>query len=320
MDLTHQFRRLKEALALAESVLLIAHQKPDGDALGSSTSFFRWLKNSGKNATLFCTTKPADAFGYLDDIGAFTKDESAFDGRYDAVVVFDSGDLKYAGVDVLIKRLPGNPPIYNIDHHRTNKGYGQMNILVTDATSTSEICYKFFKANGIELDRAMSTSLLTGILTDTSHFSNGATTSESLEIAGRLVAQGARMSDLLHGLVLNKQLGLLRLWGTAMSRLKINDEYDLASTYLKSQDFEQAGMTEKSTDVLINFLNGVCGGVDNLLVLNDLGDGNIKGSLRSVSHDVSAVAKLFGGGGHIRAAGFSVQGKIEATDKGFRVI
>jgi len=320
MDLNHHFRRLNDALSPAKRVLLVAHQKPDGDALGSSTSFHRWLVRQDKEVTLFCATAPGKSFNFLDGFLSFTQDPTVFDQAYDAVIVFDSGDLSYAGVDKLIPRLPGKPQMIVIDHHATNAKYGDLNIVIPTATSTSEICYKFFTANDVLIDPAMATSLLTGILTDTFHFSNASTTSESVEIAGDLVGSGARLNEITLGVVRNKHIPLLRLWGRAMSRLQTNQELSVASTYLTVADFDEAGVTERSTDILINFLNGICGGVDTLMVLNDLGNGTVKGSMRSVSRNVAAIATSIGGGGHAKAAGFTVNGKIEVTDKGFKVI
>lgn len=315
--ISHLFGRAHEAIRNADRVLLVAHKKPDGDTLGASSAVLNWLIREGKTPTIFCADPPSDSFRYLDNIRLYTSDPKAFDSVYNLVIVFDSGDLRYAGVHDHLKRLPSGYKLINFDHHVTNERFGQLNIVLPEASSTSEIVYRFFTENGIAMDDRMATSLLTGLYTDTSNFSNAATTPLAIEAASKLMAAGARHLEILRHLLRDKPVDVLRIWGILLSRLRLNQEFDVAATYLLRSDV--GGGPTDIADGLANFLNGVVGGTDTLLVLRELPNGQLRGSFRSVERDVSKVAKLFGGGGHKKAAGFTVAGRIHETPDGARI-
>jgi phosphoesterase RecJ-like protein len=315
--LSHLFGRANEAIRHADRVLLIAHKKPDGDTLGSSSAVLNWLIREGKTPTAFCADLPSPSFRYLDNIHLYTNDPQVFDAAYDLVIVFDSGDLRYAGVHEHFTRLPAGHTLLNIDHHVTNERYGHLNIVIPDASSTAEIVYRFFEENSITLDDRMATSLLTGLYTDTSNFSNAATTPFAIEAASKLMAAGARHLDILRHLLHDKPIDVLRIWGILLSRLRHNPKLDVASTYLLRNDV--GGGPTDIADGLANFLNGVVGGTDTLMVLRELPNGQVRGSFRSVKRDISKLAKLFGGGGHKKAAGFTVTGRIQETPEGPRI-
>ncbi len=320
MDFLNQLKKLHDALQKCERVLLIGHQKPDGDALGSTSGFYSWLKREGKKPTLYCKDLPAPQYKYLNAFLDYSNDTKVFDESYDMVIMFDSGDMVYSGVDELIPKLPGSPTLVNIDHHKTNQFYGDVNIVDVEATSTCEVVAMFFEANNVMIDSTMATSLMTGILTDTSHFSNAATTSRGMDVAGRLIASGARMNEITKFLLKNKQLPILKIWGLALSRLQKNDKQDIAVTFVTNADFEKHNVPPAAVEGISNFLQSVTDNAESILVLHDRGDGTIKGSMRSVTRDVSAIAKLFGGGGHKLAAGFAVKGTIRETKTGFEVV
>ncbi len=320
MNHQENLKKLYDVLREKEHILLIGHQKPDGDALGSTSGFYNWLKREGKKAALFCKDLPAEQYKYLNGFYAYTNDTSIFEKNFDVVIIFDSGDLIYAGIDEQIKKLSNSPIIINIDHHRTNKLYGNINIIDIEATSTCEIVTDFFETNRIFIDPAMATSLITGLLTDTSYFSNAATTSRSMEIAGKLVGYGARINEITKYLLKNKQLSILKIWGLALSRLHKNEKLDLAVTFLTNDDFNQYSVTPTAVEGISNFLQSATGNAEAILVLYDKGDGTIKASMRSIKRDISVIAKFFGGGGHKLAAGFSINGKIKETPTGFEIV
>jgi bifunctional oligoribonuclease and PAP phosphatase NrnA len=315
---THLFHRLHEAVQNADRILLVAHKKPDGDTLGSSSSFFNWCLREGKNVTAFCVDTPGSTFHYLDELHRYTNDPVVFHDAYDLVIVFDSGDLKYCGVDAHIPNIPLGYTLVNLDHHVTNTRFGDLNIVLTDASSTAEVVYRFFEENTVHIDDRMATSLLTGLCTDTSNFSNAATNTGAVRAASSLVSSGGRFTDILKHIWNNQSVEALRLWGLMLSRLQYNETYDVVSTYLLQSDMN-AG-TKDLVEGMSNFLNAVTGSIDTILVLTELPEGYVKGSFRSIARDVSKVAKLFGGGGHKKAAGFTVKGRIEVTSAGTQIV
>jgi phosphoesterase RecJ-like protein len=310
----HLFGRLYETVRSAERLLLVAHKKPDGDTLGSSSSFLNWCLREGKDVSVFCLDEPAAQFRYIDNIHRYSNDPAVFDRAYDLVIVFDSGDLRYCGVDIHMPRIPAGYTMVNIDHHVTNTRYADLNIVLTDASSTAEVVHRFYEHNGVHIDDKMATSLLTGLCTDTSNFSNAATNPKAVAAAADLVGRGARFQDILKYIWNNQSIDALKLWGLMLSRLTYNPTYDVATTYLLQSDAPGTG--SDVADGLSNFLNAVTGTADAVLVLKELPGNQVKGSFRSMNRDISKIAKLMGGGGHKKAAGFTVQGRIKETTGG----
>ncbi|MFH1078013.1 MAG: DHH family phosphoesterase [Patescibacteria group bacterium] len=315
-------QRLHDAILNADRVLLLPHKRPDGDAAGSATALIAWLEREGKEVTAFCRDSLPDQLRFLDHVHKLTTDTAIFDRRYDVVIVLDSGDLTYCGVADLLPRLPKGYLLADVDHHAINARYGDLNIVDAGASSTSEIVFRFFEANGIRIDQAMATSLLAGILFDTSNFSNAATSPAAIAAASSLLASGARNSDIVRHMVRDKTVDMLKVWGLMLSRLHRDAVQDLAVTYLLEQDL--AGGTDEMnaavTGGFSNFLNAVTGDVDTVLILQERPGGKVKGSMRSVTRDVSAVAKRLGGGGHVKAAAFTVDGRITVTDDGPKIV
>lgn len=300
-----------EKLASAKKPLLVAHKKPDGDTLGAMLSIYNYLRDQGKDAYAFCVDQPAAAYSYFPRVDELRTDPDVFRDRdVDMVCVFDAGDLKYAGVDLYMEAMPQRPFIANFDHHVTNELFGDQNVVATDASSTAEVVHGFFEVNGIEPSRDMSVCLMTGLLTDTSNFSNPATTVKSMEVASDLLLRGASIQEITRRLMRNKPIGALRVWGTALERLKWDAKERTATTALFRTDFEEHEVDEEYLEGLSNFLNHLLT-AEVVLVLKEGANGVVKGSYRSIDRvDVSAMARKYGGGGHKKAAGFSVKGKI----------
>ncbi len=307
-------------LAAARRPLLVAHKKPDGDTLGAMMAVYIFLRENGREAHAFCIDVPARAYAYFPRIKEVqTSAETFRDERIDLVCIFDAGDLKYAGIEELVNGMPGRPFLMNFDHHVTNLRYGDLNLVVTDASSTAEVVHNFFRANAVEPTRAMATCIMTGILTDTSNFSNPGTTARSLEIASELLLKGASIQEITRRLMRNKPVEALKLWGLALERLRWNPATGVATTVLWQNDFKRHPVDDEHVEGLSNFLNRLLqAGV--VLVLRELPGGKIKGSYRSASEvDVAELAKKMGGGGHRKAAGFTVDGRIVEKPEGWEI-
>lgn len=313
-QLAHSFKQLEHLIQRSERLLLISHKKPDGDTIGATTALARWCRSLDKDLTVFCCDLPSKQYQYLDETRYYTKDPAVFSEQYDVVAVIDSGDFKYAGIDLLIPNLKPGYTLVDIDHHQTNQCYGDLNLVSPTASSTCEVVYSFFIENGIDIDGEMATSLLTGLCSDTSNFSNPLTSESAMYAASDLVARGARFTDTLRYLWKNKTFDGLKAWGTVLSRLSYNPTHDIATTYLLEEDM--ANVPAEGYDTLINFLSGVMKDVDTIMFIKQYPNNLIRGSFRGHKRDVSKLAKLFGGGGHKGAAGFSVTGRIEIGGDG----
>lgn len=246
--------------------------------------------------------------------GNFSKELVSFESgsfNYDAIIVLDSTDLERVG-----SPYEKNPeiffevPVVNIDHHAGNDQFGKINLIDITATSTAEIIVSVLEAltkDSKFINEDIATALLTGIITDTNSFQNNNTTPKSLTVAAQLVAFGGRQQDIIKNIYKTKPLSTLRLWGRALSNLRDERDYRFVWTSLYKKDYLEIGAAETESSGVIDELLKTAAGVDFALLLSEK-NGDVHGSLRSTNHqiDVSAVAALFGGGGHMMAAAFQI--------------
>lgn len=308
------FQKLYRTILKSKNILVVVHQKPDGDALGSASAFLGFLKKQKKQITAFCVSSVPKHYFYLPFVREFTNDSTIFEKKFDLICVLDSGDLQQAGLIDFFPKMLSRPLVVNIDHHATNTQFGDLNLCFPKASSTAEIIYLFYKENKIFIESGVATGLLTGILTDTSNFINSATNATCVQAASDLLICGARLGNITNSLVRNKSISALQLWGRALENLRENKELGIASTVITQKDLKETStIGSEAMEGIANFLVAVLD-IPVIMVLQETLDGLIKGSLRSTSRDVSKIAQLLGGGGHKKAAGFSVKGEIILKD------
>lgn len=295
----------------AKKVLIVPHQNPDGDALGSATAFYHYLEHLQKSGIIFCLTPISSRWLFLHHAEKITSNSLVFsDQNVDTIVVLDSGDLRYAGIHTLVENHSGT--IINIDHHATNEKYGHLQLVIPTASSTTEVLYSFFKHNSIPINEKMATSLLTGFITDTDSFTNAATSANALSAASELVRHGANLNSINHSTIKNKSVESLKLWGKVLGRLKKHESLNLTYTYITRQDLEEHSFNDAESEGIANLLNNL-DDTSVALILKETKEGAVKGSFRTTKDniDVSQLAKKLGGGGHKKAAGFTSNGTIE---------
>jgi phosphoesterase RecJ-like protein len=310
-------RQIYNRILEAEHILLVPHQDPDGDALGSVAALMHFLKNEQIDHTVFCETSASQKMNFLPYIEELTTDKEVWKkSPFDLIVVVDSSDLDYAGVENYLDELDQKPDIINIDHHSTNTYFGDLNLVIDSASSTTHILYDFFKTNHIKIDSHLATCLLTGLITDTDNFTNAATTVASLEIAGDLVKKGGDIKMIKQIMFEDKSINTLKLWGTALSRLSKHDDHEIVYTYLTQEDLKNFNVEEEESKGIANFMNVLEDGKA-ALILKEKEENKTKASLRTTRDDidVSKIAKKMGGGGHKKAAGFSSNKSVKDTLK-----
>jgi phosphoesterase RecJ-like protein len=303
-------KALEEKLFSSQHIIIIPHQHPDGDAIGSATALFDVLHSKGIPTTIFCSTPQNPKWSYLQHADKLTSDVAVFqDLAVDTIIVLDSGDLRYAGVEHVVANHPAF--LINIDHHSTNEFFGDLNIVDSTAASTTNILFHIFKELAIPFTPHRSTSLLTGLITDTDNFTNAATTPDAMAAASVLVQAGGDIKTINDLMTRNKSVESLKLWGKVLSRLQKHEQLDLTYTYITQNDIQESQVNESESEGIANFLNNL-GDTKIALILKETLDGKIKGSFRTIRDDVdvSAIAKRLGGGGHRRAAGFTTDGTI----------
>lgn len=307
----HDFEQAERLIRNAKRIILVSHPKPDGDTIGSTLAMSHWLVHLQKDHACFCVDQISKQYQFLPGADRYASDRSVFQ-EADLVITFDGGDLRYLGIEAEVQAVRDRVKILNIDHHSTNEFFGDVNIVERAAASTADVVFRFLDHHRVFWSADMATCLLTGILTDTGNFSNQGTTMQAMSIASELLGYGARFRKIIEKTVANQTLPMLKLWGRAFERLRTDPETGGVSTALFQKDVEEVGATAEDASGVSNFLNSLSG-ARYILFLNEQPGGLVKGSLRTTRDDmdVAEIARFYGGGGHKKAAGFTVQGVIE---------
>lgn len=285
-----------------KTVSIVGHVRPDGDCVGSVMGFYHYLRDNypGVEADVYLS----DVSG---DISFMTAGETVLETadpakRYDLAVSLDASDLSRIGAGK--ETFLSAAHTVCIDHHGTNPAFADENYIVAEASSCSEVLYTLLDPDGVGL--ATATCLYTGIIHDSGVFRYDSTSPATLRIAADLIEKGVPFSSIILHSVTERDFDELMI---TMSILK-------SSVFMREEQFLFAeapltlqhafGLTSTDLGAVVSDLNTVRG-AEVILFVYQMADGSWKGSLRSKERvDVSAIAVRYGGGGHIRAAGFSV--------------
>jgi phosphoesterase RecJ-like protein len=232
--------------------------------------------------------------------------------RYDLILAVDTADLALFGsVYTEHVDLFSSIPILNVDHHISNTRYGHVHLIDPTAASATEVLYHWFThvpayAAGITPD--VATLLLTGLITDTRSFQNPNTTPRSLEIAAELLERGARQQEIIQHIYKTKPLSTLKIWGRALNRIQIDRSAGIVWSSVNSEDLAEMGAQSRETHGILDELISTIPDADVHVLFTETEGGGLKASMRSnATMDCSRLAgETYGGGGHVRAAGFKV--------------
>lgn len=286
-----------------DNFLIVSHENPDGDALGSVLAIKQFLDNLNKKNTIYINTNINNQFDFLPNFFDI-KTQKIPQEKYDNIIICDSSDLKHTGLDKNLMKKYHN--IINIDHHKSNENFGTHNLILETASSTTELLYLFFKHNDVEIDNQLATTLLLGIITDTNNFSNAGTSKNALNIASFLLKKGADFNKIKKNVIQDKTVEKLKSWGFMLSKLEKRPNEKIIYTSINLVEMLQYNIEENSLDGITNMLNGL-NDANIAIVLKENKDNTYKVSMRSLNEtiDVSLIAQKFNGGGHRKAAGFS---------------
>ena len=295
--------KAKAALNAAQQVIILSHERPDGDAVGSLLALTLSLERAGKNATPVLLEGVPSRFRFLPGADKVTSD---IPSGGDLLILVDAADLQRTGFPVEI--LPRQPDI-NIDHHPTNTDFALINIVNQKASATTEILYDIIPQLGLEIDTEVATNLMTGLITDTIGFRTDSVTQRTLEIASKLVGLGAPMAEIYSRTLNQRSFVSAQYWGKGLSRLE--KENGILWTSLTIEDRNAVGYPGSDDADLVNLLATIKGNQVVLIFVEQIG-GKVKVSWRSRQGvDVAAIAFSFGGGGHEQAAGATIEGEMQ---------
>jgi phosphoesterase RecJ-like protein len=297
-------------IAASDSFILVTHENPDGDALGSLVAMQEILHRLGKDSVMFMATDELPLpyeyrFFVLDGLVSVMPDDVE-----DRTIIFlDCGNIDRNPADVL-KRESAH--ILNIDHHHDNTCFGTVNHVIAEASCTAEIVWDLMRALDVEPSITIAEALYVGLVTDTGKFMYENTGTRAHVMAAELIEAGVDVHEIYRRLYEGIPYGKLELLARGLANIERFDDGRLTLTHLTEQDYRETRSEENYSEGVVDHLRSVDGTMVAVLVRDLLGDGKHgrrKVSLRATNEriDVSRIARAQGGGGHRQAAGFSTE-------------
>jgi bifunctional oligoribonuclease and PAP phosphatase NrnA len=311
--LTSDIDRVADAIRAGDRFLLTTHENPDGDALGSLLGMHRILEALGKDSVMFLTAKefplPVE-YRFLPLEEVFHEPPADIADR--VVIFLDCGNIDRMPVDFLQN---GDNKVINIDHHHDNTRFGTIDLVDVAASCTAEIVFDLAEMLEVRLTPEMANALYVGLVTDTGKFMYENTDARSHRMAAGLIEAGVQVNEVYRRLYEHAPIEKLKLLARALEGVTLLDDGRLAVTYISTEDYAVTGAGEALTEGIIDHLRTI-DGTRVAAVVRDQPDNERaarKVSMRSTDGqvDVSAIARVNGGGGHRRAAGFSTDLEFE---------
>ncbi|OGD56461.1 hypothetical protein A2V71_03710 [Candidatus Berkelbacteria bacterium RBG_13_40_8] len=305
-----------------DKILLMIHENPDGDTLAAAAVLYQVLKKMGKCPALVCKDPVPRPFLFLPEMDKIQSD--FLFGDFEIIVVIDCGDIRRTGFDARLKDFAKKKKnLINIDHHPKNDLHkiANLNLVDYEASSTSEIIWQLLQKMKIEIDKNIATALFTGLYTDTGGFKHSNTRPKTLEIAAELLKRGARIKLITQNVSLNKTVPAMKLWGMALSRLHRHSELKIVSSVITRKDLKDCLATYDDIAGVVNLINTIPDSKAAILFF-ETPEGKIRASIRTEDDkvDVSRLAAIFGGGGHKKASGFTIDGKLIFDKESWKIV
>lgn len=297
---------LETILKDVKKVAIIGHVRPDGDCIGSCLAAYNYLEENYPDIhAVVYLEEPSVKFSYLKNIDRIVSDFSR-DESYDLCICLDSSDTLRFGEAV--KYLNAAKKSLCVDHHITNIGYGEENVVNGDASSTCEVLYGLLDES--KISKAVAECIYTGIIHDTGVFKYDCTSAKTMEIAGKMMGKGINFSSIIDDSFYRKTYIQNQILGRALlESITFHDGKCIFSAISKKEmDFYEVGSADM--DGIIDQLR-ITEGVECAIFIYETACREYKVSLRSTTElDVSKIAVYFGGGGHKKAAGCTMTGSV----------
>ncbi|WP_040948718.1 DHH family phosphoesterase [Gorillibacterium massiliense] len=292
-----------------DDFLVVAHVNPDGDAISSTLAVAEILRQLGKRYILINDGAVPAKFSFLMGNEVILNGSENPQLLFKNVISVDCADYRRIG-DVRFRFVEGTP-LLNIDHHPTNDGFGIVNLVRPDAAATAEVLYDLAAVIGTEWTLQLATLVYAGLSTDTGGFRYANTTPAVMKIASEMLALGVKGNEIADRLLEKLTLTQIRLLQKALAKLSVSSDGKIAWISLTHDVITETGASNDDMDGLVNYPRNI-EGVEVGILFKEFAPGQFKASLRSAGLvDVASIAQIFGGGGHIRAAGCSLEGPVQ---------
>lgn len=303
--------KILEDIQKVNRVLINCHRSPDPDSIGSALALRRVLINMGKQVEVICPSKELFVnVSYLEDYKEIQKgvDFSKFDfSKYEIFMTLDSSswDMVSGEKDVIPKGIT----TIMIDHHLTNKMYGDLNLIDNKVTSVGELLFLVFEDWGVEIDKETANCLMAGIVGDTGAFRYPGSNERTFEVVGKLMELGADKDMAIYGIYRNEPFELIKFYAEVLVRMKIDEKGKFVWSAIPFEVYKKLGKPATAKESSASLFAQVVKGTEFGFVALEEKKGKLTISFRSrTGFDTSQIALALGGGGHIYASGATVEG------------
>ena len=297
--------KLETMIDQAGKIVILGHVNPDGDCVGSCLAVYNYIKewDSTKAVTVRLERAPSK-FSYLSGFDAIVTE--AGEETYDLCICLDSSDEERLGD--FKSCFDRSAKTICIDHHITNRGYAQENVIDGHASSACEVVYG--QLDESRISKRVAECIYTGIIHDTGVFKYSNTSRKTMEIAGRMMEKGSDFGTIIDGSFYKKTYMQSQILGRALLESITFLDGRCIFSVVRKKDMDFYGVEKSDLDGIVDQLR-VIDGIECAIFLYETGIHQFKVSLRSNSIvDVSRIAAYFGGGGHVRAAGCTMSGSV----------
>jgi bifunctional oligoribonuclease and PAP phosphatase NrnA len=297
--------RILDGIRESQTFCVVGHIRPDGDCIGSQLGLTLALKNQGKDVLCWNQDEMPQKLAFLDPDKLVQRPKAGHE--FDCVIATDAASFERLGT---VGNFIGKRKLFiNIDHHKSNTCYADINWVSATEPSTGELIFELLKAAQWPITPPISDCLFTAVSTDTGSFQYPTTTPETYQVAGELVERGADLARICDEVYQSYPLSRVRLLKHVYNHFRLTHSNQIAYFWLKKADFTRTGADPSDAEGLIDHIRAI-EPVCVACVFEEVDTNVTRISLRSKSEqvDVNEVAKLFGGGGHKAAAGARIEG------------
>ena len=306
MDYNTFYNFIKES----KNILIVSHVNPDGDTLGSMCALRNVIKSElKKNADMLVLGRIPKNYEFIPSI-SLAKHVDEYDKSlvYDLVVAVDVAAVdRMVNAKILFDKAKHT---VNIDHHKTNNNYAELNFVEPNASSAGEVLFNVLKLMNLKIDIETATSLYTAILTDTGGFRFENTSAKVFEMVSELVELGANPAQIYKNCYESKTKNLVMFQNYCLNKAVFCDNDTIAYTTVYKKDLEKFSGKDDFTEGIAEALRAIIS-TQVAFVVKEVESRSCKVSMRSKSIDVSAICEVFGGGGHKFAAGCTIKSNVE---------
>lgn len=305
------FNKAINLIENSKTIYIVGHINPDGDSIGSAFAMYFALKNMGKDVNVLMS-KYGTRFDFLEYITLGKKKIEV--SEYDLLICVDASDLER--LDISNEDYLKAKKVLVIDHHVKKPMEADVLVVEIDAPATTQIVYDLLTDQNISIDKNIASAIYLGLLTDTGSFNYQRTTGKTMRIAADMIDTGidfALICKKVNDTIKESKLQLITL---GISNMEKYMDGKIRYTQVEKEDLDRLGVELEDADGVTNYLRMIDGTKVSIYV-RGIGNGEYKVSMRSDGYvDISGICIGFGGGGHVRAAGFSIhKGDIESVKK-----